>query len=45
VRLEEMAKKYEIPQCFTDFHEMIENGGIDAIVIVSPPIFMGSNNP
>ena len=36
VRLEEMAKKYEIPQCFTDFHEMIENGGIDAIVIVSP---------
>ena len=35
-RAEEMAQKYEIPQTFTDYQEMIARGGIQAIVIAAP---------
>jgi predicted dehydrogenase len=31
-----LAKKYDIPQVFTDYREMIEKGGLDAVVISSP---------
>jgi predicted dehydrogenase len=35
-RAEEMATKYDIPQVFTDYQEMIERGGLDAIVVATP---------
>ncbi len=35
-RAEEMAKKYEVPQVFTDYREMIEKGHVQAVVIASP---------
>ena len=35
-RAQEMAAKYGIPQVFTDYLEMIEQSGIDAIVVATP---------
>lgn len=35
-RAEEMAQKYEIPQLFTDYQAMIEQAGIDALVVAIP---------
>jgi predicted dehydrogenase len=35
-RAEELADKYAIPQVFTDYAEMIEQAGLDAIVVGSP---------
>lgn len=35
-RAEEMAKKYHIPQVFTDYREMIEKGGLQAIIVATP---------
>jgi len=35
-RADEMAAKYEIPQVFTDYREMIAKGGLDALVVVTP---------
>ncbi len=33
---ERLAAKYKIPQIFSDYREMIEKAGLDAVVIVSP---------
>jgi predicted dehydrogenase len=33
---EEMAVKYGIPSVYTDYREMIEKGGLQAVVIVTP---------
>lgn len=33
---EEMAKKYEISQVFTNYQEMIEKAGIEALVVATP---------
>ena len=35
-RAEEMAKKYAIPQVFTDYRQMIEQAKLDAVVIATP---------
>jgi predicted dehydrogenase len=35
-RAEEMAAKYAIPQVFTDYREMIAQGGLDAVIVVTP---------
>src|SRR5947207_12716253 len=35
-RAEEMAKKYEIPQVFTDYQAMIEQAGLEALVVAIP---------
>lgn len=35
-RAEEMAKKYEIPQVFTDYQTMIEQAGIEALIVALP---------
>ena len=35
-RAQEMATKYEIPQVFTDYLEMIEQSGIEALVVTTP---------
>lgn len=35
-RMDELAKKYEVPQTFTDYREMIERGGLQAIVVLAP---------
>ena len=35
-RVEELAKKYEIPSVFTDYREMIEKGGLEALVVLTP---------
>lgn len=35
-RAEELATKYAIPHIFTDYRDMIANGLLDAIVIVTP---------
>lgn len=35
-RAEEMAQKYKIPQLFTDYQAMIEQAGIDALVVAIP---------
>jgi len=35
-RAEEMAGKYGIPQLFTDYREMIEKGGLHALVVSAP---------
>src|SRR6476620_3821660 len=35
-RAEEMAKKYEIPQVFTDYQAMIEQAGIEALIVAIP---------
>lgn len=36
VRAEELAAKFNIPQVFTDYREMIEKGGLDALIVGSP---------
>jgi len=35
-RAKELAKKYEIPHVFTDYREMIERGGLQALVVLTP---------
>jgi predicted dehydrogenase len=35
-RAEELARKHDIPQVFTDYREMIETGNLDALVVASP---------
>lgn len=35
-RAEEMAAKYAVPQVFTDYRQMIEQGDLDAVVIATP---------
>ena len=35
-RAEEMATKYAIPQVFTDYHEMIERAGLQALIVATP---------
>ena len=35
-RADEMAAKYEIPQVFTDYREMIAKGSLDALVVATP---------
>ncbi len=35
-RAEEVARKYNIPQVFGDYQEMIERGGVDAVVVAAP---------
>ena len=35
-RAQEMASKYEIPLVFTDYREMIDQGNLQAVVIVTP---------
>ncbi|MEO8395276.1 MAG: Gfo/Idh/MocA family oxidoreductase, partial [Chloroflexota bacterium] len=35
-RDDELAAKYNIPQVFTDYHQMIEQGGLDAVVVATP---------
>jgi predicted dehydrogenase len=35
-RAEEVAQKYHIPQVFTDYREMIEKGGLQAVIVASP---------
>ncbi|MCE7979587.1 MAG: gfo/Idh/MocA family oxidoreductase [Caldilinea sp. CFX5] len=35
-RAEAMAQKYEIPQVFTDYQAMIDQAGIDALVVAIP---------
>jgi predicted dehydrogenase len=35
-RGEALAAKYHVPQVFTDFHQMIEQGKLDAVVVVTP---------
>ena len=38
-RAEEMATKYEIPNVFTDYEEMIERAELDALIIAAPDDF------
>lgn len=35
-RAEEMAGKYEIPQVFTDYRDMIDTGSLDAVIVSTP---------
>jgi predicted dehydrogenase len=35
-RANELATKYQIPQAFTDYQEMIERGGLEALVVATP---------
>jgi predicted dehydrogenase len=35
-RTEELAKKYGVPRVFTDYRELIEKGGVEALVVASP---------
>jgi predicted dehydrogenase len=35
-RAEAVAKQYEVPRVYTDYREMIEKGGLDAIVVSAP---------
>jgi predicted dehydrogenase len=35
-RAEEMAAKYEIPQVFTDYEEMVRMGNLDAVIVAVP---------
>ncbi len=35
-RAEELARKYTIPQVFTDYQEMIARGTLDALVVITP---------
>ena len=35
-RTGEMADKYNVPTVFTDYQEMIERGGLDALVVATP---------
>jgi predicted dehydrogenase len=35
-RAEEMAEKYDIPQVFTDYHVLLEQDNLDAVVVATP---------
>lgn len=35
-RAAELAHRYSIPQVFTEYRELIQSGGVDAVVIVTP---------
>lgn len=35
-RTREMALKYDIPDVYTDYKEMIDKGGLDAVVVATP---------
>ncbi len=35
-RAAEIAGKFAVPQVFTDYREMIERGGVDAVLVASP---------
>ena len=35
-RAQEMADKYDIPKVFTDYQEMIDKGGLDALIVAIP---------
>lgn len=35
-RAQEMADKYDVPTVYTDYHELIEKGGLDALVVAAP---------
>jgi predicted dehydrogenase len=35
-RAEEIAEKYGIPHVFTDYRELIAQGGLDALVVLTP---------
>ncbi len=35
-RDDELAAKYNVPQVFTDYHQMIEQGKLDAVVVATP---------
>ncbi|MFN8466048.1 MAG: Gfo/Idh/MocA family oxidoreductase [Caldilineaceae bacterium] len=35
-RAQEMADKYDIPAVYTDYHQMLEHAGLDAVVIAVP---------
>lgn len=35
-RAEEMANKHKIPNVFTDYRKLIENGNLDAVVVATP---------
>ena len=35
-RADEVARTFDIPAVFTDYHEMIDKGGLDAVVIATP---------
>ncbi len=35
-RADLMAQKFKIPQVFTDYREMFEKGGLDAVVVATP---------
>jgi predicted dehydrogenase len=35
-RAEEMARKYSIPNVYTDYHEMLRSGNLDAVVVAVP---------
>src|SRR4051812_16258309 len=35
-RGDEMAAKYNIPQVYTDYYQMIEQGNLDAVVVATP---------
>ncbi len=35
-RAEELARKYHIPGVFTDYRDMIERGGLDALIVAVP---------
>jgi predicted dehydrogenase len=35
-RAEELARKHEVAQVFTDYREMMEKGNLDAVIVASP---------
>ena len=35
-RADEMANKYKIPNVFTDYRKLIENGNLDAVLVAAP---------
>lgn len=37
-RAEELAGRFGVPQVFTDYEEMIDRGGLDALVVATPTI-------
>src|SRR5690349_1701650 len=48
-RADEMAAKFTIPQVYTDYRQMIEQGNLDVVIVVTPddthhPITMAALN-
>ncbi len=35
---ERFAKQYDIPNVFTDFHDLVVSDQVDAVAIVTPPV-------